>query len=213
MEVLSLSSESQDFHCSWVRDTSVAPGKNTSFNVIYLGYNVGPTESKIEVTTSHGVFDYLVHATGNSNNLEVLPLVQGRVPVGESYVQPLVLYNSYDSPLVISEIYSSSPTLQLDLSTLHDDDGPTHSSLWQIDPFQRKSVMALSVTHNETERVRGYINVRSSATTGVASNLVIPVDVMFSSSNKSLNSQLSDTPQLLGSTLLVNMWTLAPSRS
>lgn len=52
--MLSLSSDVDDFHCSWFKDQVVAPGGNTSFEVVYLGHAMGHLEGTVTVSTNAG---------------------------------------------------------------------------------------------------------------------------------------------------------------
>lgn len=64
LTMLSLSSDLDDFHCSWFKDAIVPPGGNTSFTVVYLARSVGHLEGSITLSTSAGDVHFEVSAVG-----------------------------------------------------------------------------------------------------------------------------------------------------
>lgn len=62
LTMLSLSSDLDDFHCSWFQDAIVPPGGNTSFTVVYLARSVGHLEGSITLSTSAGDVHFEVSA-------------------------------------------------------------------------------------------------------------------------------------------------------
>jgi hypothetical protein len=93
----------------------VPPGKNASFMVVHLGKGVGRLKTRLELSTSHGTFPYDVTTDSVVNALRAKPLTSGRVPLGVEYRQPITVYNPYDAPLHVLEVYTSNAALRLDL--------------------------------------------------------------------------------------------------
>eukprot|EP00038_Savillea_parva_P002924 m.119015 g.119015 ORF g.119015 m.119015 type:complete len:1936 (+) comp11004_c0_seq3:89-5896(+) len=116
LKLYSIASPSDDVQCTWFDKESVPPGQNTSFMVVHLGRGIGRAETRLEISSSHGEFTYDVVTHSVVNPLRARPLTSGRVPIGVEYTQPISVYNPYDEPLRVTEVYTSNPALRLALA-------------------------------------------------------------------------------------------------
>lgn len=114
------------------------------------------------------------------NALRAKPLTSGRVPIGVEYQQPIAVYNPFQEPLHVLEVYTSNDALRLGLI----EGAPTdtgeefgESRSWVIQPHETKTVMQLLCMSNEPEVIQGYVHVRTNVSDA---NVVISVKLVVS---------------------------------
>ena len=105
------------------------------------------------------IFDYQVRAVGTPNPYRLKPLVGVRMPLNSSYSPLIQLHNPHSEPIQVLEMYSSGGDLHLELPG-GETEGP--QTLWQIPPYQTKSVMKANfvarLENNHTAYIR-YIKI------------------------------------------------------
>ncbi|CAG0885369.1 unnamed protein product [Cyprideis torosa] len=138
IQMLSISSNTKHFHCSFFRDKFVHAGGNTSFDVVYLGREEQKVESNLFIHTSLGTFRYQVSAIGAANPYRLRPVLGLRMPLNSTYTPFIHLYNPHPEPLQVMEMFSSGGDLHLELPS-GDSDGPLN--MWRIPPYQSLPIM------------------------------------------------------------------------
>jgi len=159
LKLFGISTKSDDVHCTWFDMEDVAPGENTSFQVVHLGKSIGRVEASLTLSTSFGDLSYQVYANSVLSAMRARPLSNGRVPVGVTYTQPITVFNPLDTPLSVLEIYTSNDLLHLEPTESLTSGGYAGNENWQIGPRESKSVMQLRTTGEAPGLVQGYVHV------------------------------------------------------
>ena len=96
-----------------------------------------------------------MRAIGTPNPYRLKPLVGVRMPLNSSYSPLIRLHNPHSEPIQVLEMYSSGGDLHLELPG-GETEGP--QTLWQIPPYQTKSVMKANfvarLENNHTAYIR-----------------------------------------------------------
>lgn len=174
LKLFGISTKSDDVHCTWFDMEDVAPGENTSFQVVHLGKSIGRVEASLTLSTSFGDLSYQVYANSVLSAMRARPLSNGRVPVGVMYTQPITVFNPLDSPLSVLEIYTSNDLLHLEPTESLTTGGYAGNENWQIGPRESKSVMQLRTTGEAPGLVQGYVHVLTNVS---EADMVISVRV------------------------------------
>lgn len=177
LSLLALSSNSHEVHCTWFKEDKLGPGKNTSFSVIFLGNGLGRSEARISVLTSQGDLTLEVLANSVGNPTGVRPLISGRVPVNVTFEQVITVFNPLPDPLAVTEIYTSSRTLQLEVAGVA---SGSHKGLWHVPPFSSRDVVVLRADAAQPSVIEGFVNIRTNVS---QANSVIPVMVEAANSS------------------------------
>eukprot|EP00041_Stephanoeca_diplocostata_P037815 m.1447573 g.1447573 ORF g.1447573 m.1447573 type:complete len:1842 (+) comp25108_c0_seq1:189-5714(+) len=198
LTVYSITSPSDDVQCTWLDDSAevVEAGKNATFTVVHLGYSIGQDGTSVLLSTSHGDVSLSVTTSNTVNMLRTRPLIDGEVAVGVPYVQPIRVYNPFDTPLRVVEVYTSNSILSLEpvpeavLATTeaardHNKSGRVShfasqtidANAWVLQPQSYKTVMVLRTSSKQTGMIQGYVHVRTNVTDA---NAVISVKVSIS---------------------------------
>lgn len=112
--------------------------------------------------------------------LQVKPLISGRVPVGINYSQPIILFNPYDTPLHVLEIYTSNSILNLELEPDISADPAlslSSSDSWLIPPQTRKTIIYLRAHSDVPTAIEGYVHVKMNTS---EANFVIAAKITVS---------------------------------
>jgi len=176
IQMLSISGNTIHFHCSFFADKVIPPSGNTSFDVVFLGRDEGVVENTLYIHTSAGSFRFHVKATGTPNPYRLKPLVGVKMPLNSSYSPMIQLHNPHPEPIQVLEMYSSGGDLHLELPG-GENEGP--QTLWQIPPYQTKSVMKANFLARLENNHTAYIRIKTN-TTG-PDFLYLPLEVEVSS--------------------------------
>lgn len=108
-----------DFHVPFIRDQPVPPQCNFTFNVVFLPTTIGLVQTEILVRTTLGQLKYHVQGVGVASPFKVVPLVSlvsyAGVNSNAAIIPDITLYNPYEAPLQITEIFSSGGKFYLEL--------------------------------------------------------------------------------------------------
>lgn len=144
--------------------------------MVFLGREEGPVENTLYIHTSAGSFRFMVKAEGTPNPYRLKPLVGVKLPVNSSYSPMIQLHNPHPEAIQVLEMYSSGGDLHLELPS-----GETegHEAVWQIPPYQTKSVMKANFVARLENNHTAYIRIKTN-TTG-AQFLYLPLEVEVTS--------------------------------
>ncbi|CAG0923331.1 unnamed protein product [Notodromas monacha] len=176
IQMLSISSNTVHFHCSFFEDKFVTAHGNTSFDVVFLGRSEGLVENSLFVHTSVGSFKYQIKAMSVPNPYGLKPLVGVRMPLNSSYSPTIELHNPYNETLQITEMYSSGGDLHLELPTGLTE-GP--QAVWEIPPHETKRVMKANFVARVENNHTAYIRIKMNSSEKL--DLIVPVEVEVSS--------------------------------
>uniref|UniRef100_F1KQA2 Transmembrane protein 131 n=1 Tax=Ascaris suum TaxID=6253 RepID=F1KQA2_ASCSU len=155
-----ISGSTVHFHCSFPEQKTVKPGEATSFDVVFLPRQEGPIDNVLFVHSSLGTFTYTVRGRGASNPYRLRPFVGARVPLNGTFVSAVQLHNPHASTLRITEMYTSGGDLHLELPDVAPDT-THHSSLWEIAPYQTKTVMNAKMLAAKERNANAYIKIKT----------------------------------------------------
>ncbi|KAL3210550.1 hypothetical protein MRX96_037024 [Rhipicephalus microplus] len=136
IEMLSISGNTANFHCSFFQEKRISPGGNTTFDIVYLGRERGLVENILFIHTSLGSFKYQVSAIGKEN--------------------------PYRSTIQLTEIYTSGGDLHLEMP---DGENKISKELWEIPPYKTKPVMKANFKW-KLSRCLAYFHLRRRSTSG-----------------------------------------------
>lgn len=111
IQMLSISGNTNHFHCSFFTDKVIPPSGNTTFDVVFLGREEGPVENTLYIHTSAGSFRFNVKAKGTPNPYRLRPLVGVKMPINSSFSPLIQLHNPHPEPIQVLEMYSSGNDL------------------------------------------------------------------------------------------------------
>jgi hypothetical protein len=172
LQLVSLSGQRSEFHSSFFIDKVLMPGKCTSFTIVFLGKVVGYCEDSIIIHSSLGMFQYKVMGTVIENSFYLRPLQGARIPINATYQPSISMYNPFNEHLQISEMYSTSPYLQIELPNGIMEG---NKSVWNIRPYETKLIARVNFNGYVVENFTAYIRVKTTHVTEPP--IVIPVDI------------------------------------
>lgn len=189
----SISGSVSDFYSSFFEENLVPPMGNTTFNVVFLPRQQAVIQAHLIIHTSFGVLNYEVKGKGIECPYRLSPLVGLKAPMNATLMPEIHMYNPYDTPLQIVEVYSSGGQFQLELPTSDDDPSSAisvHSSggaagggggstssnggssgssaersqtLWEIPPHCSRPVIRVRFTATHVGNSTAYIRIKVSA--------------------------------------------------
>ncbi|PAA59285.1 hypothetical protein BOX15_Mlig014963g2 [Macrostomum lignano] len=191
LQLLSISSTAPHFHCSFFKTETVPPGGNATFDVVFLATRAGTTENTLYIRTSAGQHRYQVFGVGLPSPYRVRAMLGARIPLNASFAPSLQLYNPNSEPLQVTEMFSSSADLHLELpsgiginswssnprtssssSTAKLDESP-----WRIPPYETRTLMRLRLIGRSAANHSAFVRLRTSLG---GPGLVLPVQVQVS---------------------------------
>lgn len=202
----SISGSVSDFYSSYFEENLVPPMGNTTFNVVFLPRQQAAIQAHLTIHTSFGVLNYEVKGKGVECPYRLSPLVGLKAPLNATLTPEILMYNPFDTPLQIVEVYSSGGQFQLELPTTNDrkstDDTDTSArdyerseTLWEIPPFCTKPVIRVRFTATVAGNQTAYIRIKVSAKKNAALEkavIVLPIEVEIFKEN----GIYSSTPSL-----------------
>lgn len=153
-----------DFHVPFVRDQSVPPQGNLTFVVIFLPTRIGAVSTDILIRTTFGQLKYHVQGVGVASPFKVVPLTHLVSYAGHNSdavtIPDVALYNPFEAPLQITEIFSSGGKFFLELPNTEnvsnkveeeENDGTiTQTHLWTIAPYDKRAVIRVRFVGSRT---------------------------------------------------------------
>ncbi|KAH9517423.1 hypothetical protein DERF_008099, partial [Dermatophagoides farinae] len=176
LQLISISGNTEHFHCSFFEEKILAPRSNTSFQVVFLARQEGLVNNTLYIHSSVGSFPYRVSAYGEHSPFRVRPLIGARVPLNSSFASLIYIYNPFSTPLQLTEMYTSGGGLHLELP---DDEYEAPSSLWNVPPYETRPVMKAHLVARIASNHTSYIRIRTSQPD---IQLMLPVEVEVSNS-------------------------------
>ncbi|XP_048778429.1 transmembrane protein 131-like isoform X3 [Ostrea edulis] len=177
LHLLSISGSTVHFHCSFFQEKVVPPGGNTTFDVVFLAREEGNVENTLYIHTSVGSFSYNVFGVGIPNPYRLRPYLGAKVPLNSSFSPVIKIHNPFSSTLQVTEMFSSEGDLHLELPS-GDIEAPR--SLWEIPPYETKTVMKANFVGRVENNHTAFIRIKTNQEQ--MNNLVIlPVEVEVSS--------------------------------
>lgn len=190
----SISGTVPDFYSSFFDENVVPPMGNTTFNVVFLPRQQSTIQAHLVIHTSFGVINYEVKGKGVECPFRLSPLVGLKAPFNATLTPEIYMYNPYDTPLQIVEVYSSGGQFQLELPTNSDESdvgrsdtdnsssnsGERSQTLWEIPPYCSKPVIRVRFTATTVGNHTAYIRIKVSARNKTElenSVIVLPIEV------------------------------------
>ena len=138
-----------DFHVPFLRDQAVPPQGNFTFSLVFLPTRIGAVQSEVIVRTSFGQLKYHVQGVGVASPFKLVPLTQlvsyAGVNSNAAIIPDITLYNPYELPLQITEIFSSGGKFYLELPTAAggttEDNSDVRAQLWTISAYEKRPVI------------------------------------------------------------------------
>jgi hypothetical protein len=181
LEVYSVAAGSLHFHVANFSPLTLMPNKTRAIRIMFLPYLAGATSVVVVIQTSLGGFLLRLSGEGVSNPYGVKGFTGVRVPMGITYNPAVQMYNPFDEPLHIKEIFTTEGFLHLALPDFVDDVDKveevnavsTSASIWHMQPREIKDVIELSFRSHTPGTYRGFLHVKTNL-----DNLVVPIDIV-----------------------------------
>lgn len=199
----SISGSVSDFYSSFFEENLVPPMGNTTFNVVFLPRQQAIIQAHLIIHTSFGVLNYEVKGRGVECPYRLSPLIGLSAPLNATLMPEIIMYNPYDMPLQIQEVYSSGGQFQLELPTeddandaisAHSTSAHSHNfggaaanantersqTLWEIPPHCSKAIIRVRFIATHIGNSTAYIRIKVSARKNVALEkavIILPIEV------------------------------------
>ncbi|XP_076799383.1 transmembrane protein 131-like isoform X1 [Clavelina lepadiformis] len=172
-----ISARTSHFHSSFFDEKVVAPNSNTSFEVVFLARVVGNVENTLFIGTAVGTFSYQVFGVGTPNPYRLRSYLGAKVSVNSTFSPLISMHNPTGMPLQVTEVYTSSGYLHLQLPT-----GVNEASklVWEIPPYETKSLVQASFLGQVADNHTAFIRIKTNHT-DITQYLILPVEVEVSS--------------------------------
>lgn len=171
LQLISISGNTEHYHCSFFEFKTLRPGTNTSFRVVFLARQDGLIKNTLYIHTSAGSFDYQVSAYGEVSPFRIRPLIGARVPLNSSFASLIYVYNPFSTPLQLTEMYTSGGGLHLELPN---DQFEAVSSVWKVPPYETKPVMKAHFVARTASNHTSYIRIKTDQPDV---QLMLPVEI------------------------------------
>ncbi|XP_047126881.1 transmembrane protein 131 isoform X1 [Hydra vulgaris] len=145
------------FHSSKFQKIVLAPLKNITIDLVFLATILGNVENTVYIYTSKGNFPYQVFGVGIKNPYRLRSYVSARIPVNAVFSPYINMYNPYSNSIQINEMYSSGNDLHLD--PLSNSNYSSVSKLWEIQPYETKSIMKATYHSKEEGHSARFIRI------------------------------------------------------
>ncbi|XP_041357021.1 transmembrane protein 131-like isoform X2 [Gigantopelta aegis] len=177
LHLLSISGSTVHFHCSFFQDKIVPPGGNTTFDVVFLARQVGNVENTLYIHTSIGSIKYQVFGVGIPNPYRLRPYLGARVPLNSSFSSLIQMHNPHNAKLQLLEMFSSEGDLHLELPS---GDKEGSRELWELQPFETKSVMRANFIGRVENNHTAFIRIKTDKEKNTET-LILPVEIEVTS--------------------------------
>ena len=175
LTLMSISGNTPHLHCSFFADKTIEPGRNTTFDIVFLPRDVGSMDNTLYIHTTLGVkpLTYRVTGQGTPNPYRLRPFLGARVPLNFSFTPMISMHNPHADTLQLLAMFTSGGDLHLELPN-GEDTGPLQ--MWEIPPFETKRIMRASFLARMETNFTGYIRIRTNVDSPRHS-LALPVEV------------------------------------
>lgn len=179
-----------DFHVPFVRDQPIAPQGNFTLTIVFLPTRIGEARAEIVLRTSFGQMRLPVEGVGVASPFKVVPLTQlvayAGVNSNAAMIPDITLYNPYDTPIQITEVFSSGGKFYLELptrdaSSSSESTDDVQAQLWTIAAYEKRPVIRVRFVGSLVAgNYSAYIRMKVKCQTNVAEmeeeqSLVIPI--------------------------------------
>ena len=122
IDILKVISSSSNFHPVLFQPSSLLPHETMEVQILFLPYYADFTESTLTVSSSIGDVMYAIRGQALDNPYRVRPLLDSRLVAGSvPFDQPIIIYNPYDEPLYVREVFTTEEFLSLKGSRIHNE--------------------------------------------------------------------------------------------
>ncbi|CAG2123583.1 unnamed protein product, partial [Medioppia subpectinata] len=132
----------------------------------------GRVNNTLYIHTSLGSFQYRVTAIGVSNPYRLRPFIGAKVPINSSYAPLIHIYNPHTSTLQLTEMYTTGGGLHLELPN---GEPEGLKNLWQIAPFETKTIMRANFLARSERNHTSYIRIKTNSSD--EHFVILPVEV------------------------------------
>nr|XP_002123137.3 transmembrane protein 131 [Ciona intestinalis] len=177
MKLISISASTLHFHSSFFDEKVIMPNCNTTFEVVFLARVVGNVENTLFIHTEDGAFSYQVFGVGVPNPYRLRPYLGARVSINSSFSPLISMHNPTGLPLQVTEIYTSSGYLHLQLPAgLHE----ANKKSWEIPPYETKPLMKATFLGQVVNNHTAFIRIKTNLS-DIKQYLILPMEVEVSS--------------------------------
>lgn len=115
VEITSIQSPNAYFAATGISSNKIGPSESATFDVVFVPRKLGNVEQTLFIATKSSKLKFPIFGVGTSNPYRLPPFLAARIPLNASRNYKMSIYNPEEFPLQITEIYASSPRVQLKL--------------------------------------------------------------------------------------------------
>lgn len=177
VSIHNIASDSAQFHPVFPNTRILTPQESISVEVVFLPHFVESSYVNLVINSSQGAIDYEIVGHAVQNPYHLHPFMGLKLISGETYEQPIMIFNPHSDTLFIREVFTTEDFLTLFGSAVDGESGKREFgsmdlNLFQVGTKETAEIIRILISAQEPGDYHGYVHIRTDK-----GKSVVPVDV------------------------------------